>query len=523
MKILSIGAAYHDLNYCVLEDGKVVVHNELERFTRIKHDFDYDRLLNLLINNKEFSNVDHIVSSIHFGWSGQNGPGFVLDAPSKTFVGHHTSHAASAYYNSNFDDAIIFTFDGGGFEPESFWTTACVFKGKENKLDTVYKNFNFDIGGIWHQFLLTLGMDTGGAKPDGTTGGDESGTLMAMAAYGDYKKYLTLFENIFLYRNDTDFYDKNLSRIKEIVNESEENKFHLAASLQYVTEQFMKDFVFSHIDSIKSKNICFSGGVSLNCVSLGKIAKILKSKGYNVFCDQAPNDGGLSIGAAKYYYYHILDNPRQLELHHSYLGKTYSSNEIIDTITSYTNLNIIQDIELDKIVDLLMGSKIISVFNEGSESGKRALGNRSIIADPRFAYMKDFINEKVKHRKSFRPFAPSILREEVSNWFDYDIDSPYMSFAVEVKENKRPFVPAILHKDNTARLQTVTKKDNGYYYDLIKLFFEKTGVPMILNTSFNDREPIVETPKHAIDCFLRTKIDYLYFVKEKLLISKITQ
>jgi len=167
-----------------------------------------------------------------------------------------------------------------------------------------------------------------------------------------------------------------------------------------------------------------------------------------------------------------------------------------------------------------MSSKIVSLFNEGSESGKRALGNRSIIADPRFGYTKDLINEKVKHRKSFRPFAPSVLREHTADWFEFDIDSPYMSFAVAVKEDKQKFVPAILHKDNTARLQTVTKEDNGYYYDLINEFYTKTGVPMILNTSFNDREPIVETPNHAIDCFLKTQIDYLYFVKEKLLVSK---
>jgi carbamoyltransferase len=258
----------------------------------------------------------------------------------------------------------------------------------------------------------------------------------------------------------------------------------------------------------------------LNCVFLGKIGKILKKRGYNVFCDQAPNDSGISLGAVKYYYYNVLGNERQHEKHHSYLGKTYCSDEIISTIKTYNTLHVTNEVSLEKIVELLMSGKIISVFNEGSESGKRALGNRSIIADPRFSFMKDFINEKVKHRKNFRPFAPSVLREEVNNWFEYDIDSPYMSFAVKVKEDKRHLVPAILHQDNTARLQTVTKKDNGYYHDLIKLFYVKTGVPMILNTSFNDREPIVETPNNAIDCFLRTKIDYLYFVKEKILVRK---
>ena len=173
----------------------------------------------------------------------------------------------------------------------------------------------------------------------------------------------------------------------------------------------------------------------LNCVALGKISKILKGMGYNVFCDQAPNDSGLSIGAVKYYYYHLLDNPLPSDTNtpkNSYLGKTYSSEEIIESINGYSNISIQKDVTLDKVVELLMGSKIIALFNGGSESGKRALGNRSIIADPRFGFMKDFINQKVKHRKSFRPFAPSVLREEVINWFDYDIDSPYMSFAIGV-------------------------------------------------------------------------------------------
>lgn len=519
MKILSLSFD-HDCNYCVLENGKVLVHNELERFTRRKHDWDIDELFNLIKSKNHWDGYDHLTIIIYY--SGYELGPKILHNVEKTAVGHHTSHAASVYYDSGFEDAIIYTLDGGGYEPTSFFTTGAVFVGNKNKIENVYKNFTWDIGHYWCYILEILGLGTVWSPS-----GDQCGTLMAMASYGDPFKYIKHFEDICT-GNKYLWTDEKINCLKSIVDScGEQAKFDIAASLQYVTEQFIKTFIFSHINCSTSKNICFSGGTMLNCAALGKIAKILKSKGYNVFCDQAPNDSGLSIGAAKYYYHHILDNPlikNENLAKNSYYGSTYTSDEILSTIQEYnTKLNITQNIELDKIVELLMGSKIISVFNEGSESGKRALGNRSIIADPRFAYMKDFINDKVKHRKSFRPFAPSVLREEVVNWFDYDIDSPYMSFAVEVKEDKRALVPAILHKDNTARLQTVTKKDNGYYYDLIKLFFEKTGVPMILNTSFNDREPIVETPKHAIDCFLRTKIDYLYFVKEKLLISKIIQ
>ena len=175
----------------------------------------------------------------------------------------------------------------------------------------------------------------------------------------------------------------------------------------------------------------------------------------------------------------------------------------------------------DIVVNLLTkDNNVISVFGGGSESGRRALGNRSILADPRSPNMKDIINEKVKHRQWFRPFAPSILREEVKNWFDRDVESPYMTTVIKFKENVRDKVPAVVHYDGSARLQTVTENDNKWYYNFIKKFKEKTDVPILLNTSFNDREPIVETPEHAINCYLGTDIDYLYFVDAKLLVEK---
>jgi len=520
MRILSISSTPHDASYCILEDGKVILHNELERFTRIKHDGCFfekelfkEKFRNFIFDEYRMDDFDEIASV--WGWHHDIGEEIFTYAAKKiNYVGHHTCHASSAFYNSNFDNSIIFTFDGGGFDLD--WYNSCnnVFLGMQEKVIPVYRGFSFNISNWYFNVLYALGMSCIFNER-----GDESGTLMAMSILGDPNKYSNYFKSM---RYST---DSGLdSFFRQEIEKSDENRFHIAASLQHATEELMSHFVFSHLDTTPNtqqiKNVCFSGGVSLNCVSLGKISKILIEKGYNVFCDQAPNDSGLSIGAAKYTWYHILDNPRVQERHTSYLGKTYTSSEILDTLMNYENLTITQDIDLDKVVDLLTGSKIISLFNEGSESGKRALGNRSIIADPRFGYMKDLINLKVKHRKSYRPFAPSVLREEVPNWFEFDIDSPYMSFAVPVREEKRQFVPAILHNDNTARLQTVTQQDNGYYYELIKMFFEKTGVPMLLNTSFNNQEPIVETPKHAIDCFLNTQIDYLYFVKEKLLVSK---
>ena len=174
----------------------------------------------------------------------------------------------------------------------------------------------------------------------------------------------------------------------------------------------------------------------------------------------------------------------------------------------------------EDVLDLLDQQKIVAVFGGGSESGRRALGNRSILADPRNADMKDIINEKVKHRQWFRPFAPSILKEETANWFEKDIDSPYMSYVIKFKEEVRDKVPAVVHFDGSARLQTVTKNDNLWYHTFISKWHEKSGVPILLNTSFNDREPICETPEHAINCFLGTEIDYLYFYEQGLLVKR---
>jgi len=180
-----------------------------------------------------------------------------------------------------------------------------------------------------------------------------------------------------------------------------------------------------------------------------------------------------------------------------------------------------RNINDDYVVDLLIkDDNVISVFGGGSESGRRALGNRSILADPRSPEMKDIINEKVKHRQWFRPFAPSILREDVKDWFQQDLDSPYMSLVLHYKDDMKDKVPAVVHLDGSGRLQTVTEKDNKWYYNFIKKFKKKTGIPILLNTSFNDREPIVETPDHALNCFLKTNIDYLYFYEYGILVSK---
>ena len=258
----------------------------------------------------------------------------------------------------------------------------------------------------------------------------------------------------------------------------------------------------------------------------GKLHEWYKDKFEEIYVCPVSYDAGISIGSAQFVWHHIMKSPR-IEWKNNatpFLGETYETTAIEKALASMIYIDgkdlKVTNAGIDEIIDLLDGQNIISVFSGPSESGRRALGNRSIIADPRRLEMKDTINEKVKHRQWYRPFAPSILREKVSEWFEIDIDSPYMSYVIDFKEEMKDKVPAVVHIDGTARLQTVTKEDNGWYYELIKKWDQKTGVPIILNTSFNDREPIVETPEHAISCFVGTNIDYLYFVDAKLLVSK---
>lgn len=259
----------------------------------------------------------------------------------------------------------------------------------------------------------------------------------------------------------------------------------------------------------------------MNSVLIGKILDKFDQFD-NIYISPTSHDGGLTLGAAQYVWHHVLNNPR-IKWNDNitpYLGVKYPKEDILKDINKVKDRVNVSDSSDEEIIDLLDKQNIVAVFGGGSESGRRALGNRSILADPRSPTMKDKVNENVKHRQWYRPFAPSILREEVKNWFKRDIDSPYMSFVVEFKDEVKDRVPAVVHFDGTARLQTVTEKDNSWYYNFLKQWQSKTGVPILLNTSFNDREPICEIAEHALNCFLNTNIDYLYFRDEKLLISK---
>jgi carbamoyltransferase len=537
MKIIGLHGG-HDAAYAVLENGLPFKHNELERFNREKG--CRGDTLKLFLDNESSNDIDYISTNTTGKWKqyfNYNQSTFLKNfSKGKLYIAnHHQSHAANAFFTSPFSDALIITLDGGGADfkdgREANWSdldtylnsngiiTATTFwKGEDNKitpLEMIDKG-NLNIGLYWDVCTYNIfGLNRNPVKRG------EEGTVMGMAAYGNPDKYLKYFKNLGNAKLTRHWGPYDMDFLKSEAEKSEQNKFDIAASLQKETELVIKKLIDPYIKKYNPKNICLSGGVSLNCVMTGKLLDWYP--GINIFCDPIPHDAGLTLGSCRYVWHQILNNPRIYDNprnHSPYLGKKYSKGEVMEAINCVSNLKV-ENVEDDYVVELLLkDNNVISLFGGGSESGRRALGNRSIVADPRNPKMKDIINKKVKHRQWFRPFAPSILKDDVKDWFIHDIDSPYMSFAIPFLGDKVDLVPAVVHNDGTARLQTVKKEDNEWYYNFITKFKEKTQVPIILNTSFNDREPIVETPHHAINCFLRTDIDFLYFRDYGLLLSK---
>jgi len=521
----------HDCSYAILENGIPVIHNELERFTREKEPIG-DSIQFM------FDTYEHVEDIAHFthcfdSWNGgiqtrypnsfNRIKGIVESNNGNYFIpGHHQSHAANAFFSSNFNDALIITIDGGGRDYDSngneIISAFTVWTGNDTKIQPVeiLPQTSLNIGWKWLECTGQIfGLSTGHPR------GNQAGTVMAMASLGDKNKYFDVFYE-FLKPNSNHVIDFNLFR--DIANQSEYHKFDIASSLQYATERVIRELIQHYVDLYDYDKLCLSGGVVLNSVAMGKLYEWFP-KIKEIYICPVPYDAGLAIGSAQYVWHHILNQPR-ITWNDSctpYLGKIYTKQDVLTDIEKFKDQLIVKfDVDMNAVVDLVTddNGNVISLFNNGSESGRRALGNRSIIADARNEHMKQIINDKVKHRQWFRPFAPSILREDVKDWFERDIDSPYMSFVIAFKEQVKHLVPAVVHLDGTGRLQTVTESDNPWYYRFIKAIKTKTNVPIILNTSFNDREPIVETPEHAISCFLGTNIDYLYFCQYNILICK---
>jgi len=521
----------HDCSYAILENGIPIIHNELERFTREKEPIG-DSIQFMFDTYEDHNDIAHFTHCYDV-WSGGIQTRYpesfsritkiVADNNGSYIVpGHHQSHAANAFFSSNFDKALIITIDGGGrdfdHDGNEIVSAFTAWTGDDTKIHPIeiLPDSILNIGWKWLECTGQIfGLSTGHPR------GNQAGTVMAMASIGNGDIYFDSFYSYLKLHSNSQF-DFNLFR--QIANQSDQDKFNIASSLQKATETVIRQMIQRYVDQYDYDKLCLSGGVVLNSVAMGKLYDWFPTIKEIYICP-VPYDAGLAIGSAQYVWHHILNQPR-IQWNDTctpYLGKIYTRQEVLSDIDKFdTQINIQTDIDVDQIVDLLTNDEgnVISLFNNGSESGRRALGNRSIIADARNKDMKQIINDKVKHRQWFRPFAPSILREDVTEWFVRDVESPYMSFVIPFKEDVTHLVPAVVHLDGTGRLQTVTNSDNPWYYQFIKKVKDKTNIPLVLNTSFNDREPIVETPEHAINCFLGTNIDYLYFCQYNILISK---
>jgi carbamoyltransferase len=581
--ILGISAFYHDSAACLLIDGKIVAAAQEERFTRKKHDSSYPRnAIEFVLNysNLKLSDIDQIIffekpflkferlleTYVAFAPKGfisfskamplwikeklfQKNLLFnelkIHDKNFKSdenifFSEHHLSHAASAFFPSPFEEAVVLTADGVG---EWATTTVAVGKGKDLKIKKEI-HFPHSLGLLYSAFTYYTGFKVNSGEYK----------LMGLAPYGnpifvEKIKQLIDIKDDGTFRLDQNFFNyatgltmtnnkfDNLFGAKRRDPKNEKiTQFHMdiASSIQKVTEEIMIKLVKSIRIEYGIKNLCLAGGVALNCVANGKI---LKEKFFdNIWIQPAAGDAGGSLGAALALWHIEQGNKRVINLNDSmngsYLGPEYSQNEIERELQSIgANFETFNYDELiDKTSENLLNEKAIGWFQGRMEFGPRALGGRSILGDPRSEKMQKNLNLKVKFRESFRPFAPSILKEDLLNWFDINVDSPYMLlvanvnfekqikmtdeekklFGIDKLNIKRSEIPAVTHIDYSARIQTVTKDTNKSYYDLILKFREKTGCPMIVNTSFNVRgEPIVNTPKDAFNCFMGSDLDFL--------------
>ena len=455
-------------------------------------------------------------------------------------VGHHAGHAASAFYPSGFADAAVIVADGGGslVQKAEAWyeERTSIYWGRDGELDIVEQFFDKEPsnGFLANEAPCSLGDYYQSATEFIGFSPGEEGKTMGLAPYGSDKYYLD-FTRALKYKGgnfsiDPEFqFNKRLDvangyggvfgRPHAAGAPQNELERDIAAAAQYALEEVLVGVADSAYDKTRTKNLCLAGGIALNSVANKVILD--RTPFERIFIQPASGDDGCALGNALVGWRQIMGGRSNFVMTNAYTGRTYSEREVAAALGEYSAwVQVVQQGEgvLDEICHLLTRQKIIGWFQGGSEFGPRALGHRSILCDPRQPQMKNILNKRVKHREAFRPFAPSVLAEFVDEYFDVDVPSPYMLLVAKVK---RPdAVPAITHVDLTGRVQTVTREANGVYYELIERFYALTGVPVLLNTSYNDNEePIVETPSDAIRCFLKTNIDYLV-IGDRLLAKK---
>ena len=583
-KILGISAFYHDSAASLLIDGKIIAAAQEERFTRKKHDSSFPhKAIDFVLDysNLELKDIDQIVfyekpflkfERLLETYVAFAPKGFVsfsrampiwlkeklfqkkllidnlkqdrindLNEDKIFFSEHHMSHAASAFYPSPFDEAIILTADGVGE-----WATTTVAVGKGASLE-IKKEIHFphSLGLLYSAFTYYTGFKVNSGEYK----------LMGLAPYGNPKYEKIISDNLINIKEDGSFklnqeffnYATGLTMInkkfeslfgqKARKSESENlTQFHMdiASSIQKITETVMIK-IASHLRrEFNIPNLCLAGGVALNCVANGKL---IKEKIFdNIWVQPAAGDAGGSLGATLALWHIEQKKERKINakdsMQGSYLGPIYSQTQIEKDLKNLgAKFHVFNDKDIiDKTSENLSKGLAVGWFQGRMEFGPRALGNRSIIADARSKTMQKNLNLKVKFRESFRPFAPSILREDLKEWFDLEVDSPYMLFVSNVDEKKcnqmteeqeklfgieklniqRSKIPAVTHVDYSARIQTVHSETNPKYYELLIKFKEKTNCPVLVNTSFNVRgEPIVNTPKDAFNCFMGTNLDSL--------------
>lgn len=559
MNVLGISCFYHDSAACLVKDGKIIAAASEERFNRQKNssnfpiqainfclqagdltinDIDYlgfyekpflkfyrvilDHLWAYPFSFKNFLDTvphwlqDRLIMPLIFkkeiGFEGET-----------IFIKHHLSHAASTFLVSPFEEAVILTADAVGE-----WTTMSYGIGKGNRIKILKEIHYPDSLGLLYTAVTTyLGFEAL----------EGEGKVMGLAGYGK-PKFLDNFKEIvhvypdgsfrinqrfFGFNKGSRMYSKRFVKLfgkeRKAGEEIEERHCDIAASLQRFTEDILIGILRKLHKDFDINKLCLAGGLFLNCVANGRIMEETLFK--DVFIQPAAGDSGGALGVALYIYNTLLGNPRNYVMVDAYLGPEFSNSQI-RKILANQNLNFheLTDDDLVKYVaQEIFQNKIIGWFQGKMEFGPRALGNRSILANPCNPNMKDILNSKVKSRESFRPYAPAVLEERVADYFKAEQFSSFMLLAVKVKENRKAIIPAVTHIDGTARVQTVNKMTNPKFWNLIKAFGDISGIPVVINTSFNlHGEPIVCSPSDALNVFLKSKMDMLVlgnFVLEK--------
>lgn len=581
--VLGISAFYHDSAAAIIVDGEIIAAAQEERFTRKKHDASYPKnAINYVLKEAslKLNEVDHVIFyekpflkferllETYIGFSPSGFRSFSMSMPlwlseklfqkkmlfdalkrqdnnfndikKINFSEHHLSHAASAFFSSPYEEAIILTLDGVGE-----WATTTVSLGKNNKINILKEiHFPHSLGLLYSAFTYFLGFKVNSGEYK----------VMGLAPYGEPRFKDIILEKLIdvkedgSFRLNMDYFNyatgltmtnnkfAKLFNMKRREPENNLSQIHMdmAASIQAATEEIVLKITRFLFKEFKLPNLCMAGGVALNCVANGKILKEGLFK--NIWIQPASGDAGGALGAAQAFYYQELDNKRKIlktdTMNGSYLGPQFTNDQVENELKScganYKKLT--SDQIIKDTAKALAEEKAIGWFQGRMEFGPRSLGNRSIIADPRSEKMQKNLNLKVKYRESFRPFAPAVLFEKVSEWFEINSESPYMLLVSDVKKSKqiqmtneqknlfginklnvkRSSIPSVTHVDYSARIQTVHKETNPMFYKLIEEFEKITKYPVLVNTSFNVRgEPIVCSATDAFNCFMGTDLDVL--------------